>query len=156
MIRQLLAQVATPVPPTGHIENNVSLSSHQEFTPPRTADTARIQQPRLVTTLPTVNATTLPQTSPPTNPIPMMPAVPTCIRDRILNGEFIDFATLLPQAMFTGGHMEPLKCQQMLTKHCHNPFLAQALGNESLILQHGWKHGIFTFQSSYHIHQRGP
>ena len=33
VIRQLLAQVATPVPPTGHIEDNVSLSSHQEFTP---------------------------------------------------------------------------------------------------------------------------
>ena len=109
VIQQLLAQVATPVPPTGHIEDNVSLSSHQEFTPPRTADTAGNQQPTLVTTLPTVNAITLPRTSPPTNPIPMMPAVPTRIRDRILNGEFIDFATLLPQAMFAGGHMEPLK-----------------------------------------------
>ena len=39
----------------------------------------------------------------------MMPAVPNRIRDQILYGEFIDFATLLPQAMFTDGHMEPAK-----------------------------------------------
>ena len=76
-----------------------------------TTITTSIQQhhpPTLETTLPRVTTATLPQTSLATNST-MMPAIPNLIQDWMLHGEFFDFATLLLQAMFTGGHIKPTK-----------------------------------------------
>ena len=36
----------------------------------------------------------------------LLPLVPPCIRDRIIRGEFIEFSTLFPKAMFDGS-LEP-------------------------------------------------
>ena len=111
LMRQLLAQAPQhPIPPTGCTEDNLSIASqplqNRDATPPTTAINTQQHHPSNSEMLTTTVTATLPQV---TNSTPMMPPVPTHIKDHIINGKFIDFATLLPQAMFTGGHMEPTK-----------------------------------------------
>ena len=54
----------------------------------------------------TVQSASVPTPIQPTVVQSSLPPVPPRIRDRIIRGEFIDFSSLLPKAMFTGG-LEP-------------------------------------------------
>ena len=68
-----------------------------------------VQPPALIpptANQPPVASTSVPVLIRPTVNQPSLPRVPPRIRDRIIRGEFIDCASLLPKAMFSGG-LEP-------------------------------------------------
>ena len=65
-----------------------------------------VQPPALIpptANQPPVASTLVPALIRPTVNQPSLPPVPPRIRDRIIRGEFVDFASLLPKAMFSGG-----------------------------------------------------
>ena len=74
-----------------------------------------VQPPALIpptANQPPVTSTSVPVLIRPTINQPSLPQEPPRIRDRIVYGEFVDFASLLPKAMFFGGS-EPETCRSL-------------------------------------------
>ena len=111
-----------------------------------------VQPPALIP--PTANqspvaSTSVPVLIRPTVNQPSLPPVPPRIRDRIVCGEFVDFASLLPKAMFSDG-LEP-ETRRSLTVQLASSgddILIQPTLNSRKItsLHHGWRRGTYICQ----------
>ena len=148
-----------PTTTTTTISNLVPSYSTMTQHPARTTATVPlhpnptiVQPPALIP--PTANQPPVASTSVPVlirNTVnqPSLPPVPPRIRDRIVRSEFVDFANLLPKAMFSGGS-EPEICRSLTVQLASSgdDISIQPASNSRKItsLHHGWRRGTYICQ----------